>query len=244
MLAAVLACGDGTVVSHGSAAELLGLWDKRSLVIDVIAPGQSGRKIQGVRRHYVRMPGQDEVEVRDGIPCTTASRTLVDMAGGLGEWSLRRLVEQAATLRLLDVRGVDRVLRRGCRCGAPRLRAILAAWRSEDERLPRLRSPLEARLLAALVEAGLPPPQCNAEISIDGHRFEIDFLWRERRLVIETDGEQSHRTRAAFRHDRWRDQVLAAAGYRTARVTWSHIEDELAATIARIQRMLRIAVTR
>ena len=126
LLAAVLSCGEGAVLSHGSAAELLGLWDKQLPIVDVIPPSWSGRKIQGIRWHRVRMPEADEIEIRDGIRCTTASRTLVDMAGRTGWSSMRNLVEQAAILRLLDVDEIDRILARGRRQGAPRLRAILA----------------------------------------------------------------------------------------------------------------------
>lgn len=238
MLAAVLACGNRAVVSHGTAAELLGLWEKKGATVDLIAAGQSGRGVTGVRRHFVPTPEDDEVDVCDGVPCTTASRTLVDQAGVLGEKSLRRLVEQAATLRLLDLQAIDRVLQRGRRRGAPGLRAILADWRTEDERLPRLRSPLEARLFAALSRAALPLPQCNMRLVVDGHRFEVDFLWRDQRLVIETDGQRSHHTTVAFRRDRFRDQILMAAGYRTARVTWDQMEAEPRAVISRIRRML------
>jgi hypothetical protein len=240
MRAATLACGDGTIVSHGSAAELLGLWDKRPTVIDVIPPDWSGRKIDGIRWHRVRYPTADELEVRDGIPCTTPSRTIVDMAGRLSERPLGRMVQQAAVLRALDVSQIDRVLARGRRRGAPRLRAILAPWRQRDRRQPRLRSLLEARVLPGLIEAGLPRPECNVKMRIDGHPrpLEVDLLWRERRLVIETDGEETHGTRAAFHEDRRRDQALVAAGYRTARVTWRQIEDEPKAVIARIRRML------
>ncbi len=76
MLAAVLACERGTVLSHGSAAELIGLWDKRLPVVHVIPADWSGRKIDGIRWHRVRLPPSDELEIRDGIPCTTVSRTL------------------------------------------------------------------------------------------------------------------------------------------------------------------------
>jgi hypothetical protein len=115
---------------------------------------------------------------------------------------------------------------------------LLAPWRSEDESPPRLRSALEARLLAAVVEAGLPRPQSNVVLQIDGNHLEVDLLWDEQRLVVETDGQETHRTPVAFHRDRWRDQVLTAAGYRTARVTWDQMEDEPAETLARIQRML------
>lgn len=239
MLAAVLASGDGAVLSHGSAAELLGLWEKRSVPVDVIAPSQSGRKIRDIRWHNVRRPLRDEVELRDGIPCTTVSRTLTDMAGRTGPTSLRRLVEQAAVLRALDVREVDRVLARGRRRGAPNLRAVLDVWRSSDERKLILRSPLEAKLLPALLENGVPRPECNVKLRIDGGRpVEIDMLWRDRRLAIEVDGEATHGTRAAFQSDRQRAQRLVAAGYRVAGVTWRQVEDELPAVLDRIRRML------
>jgi hypothetical protein len=59
MLAAMLSCGDGTVVSHGSAAELLGLWNRQLPVVEVITPNWSGRKIDGIRWHRVRLPLDD-----------------------------------------------------------------------------------------------------------------------------------------------------------------------------------------
>lgn len=240
LLAAVLACGEGTVLSHASAAELLGLWDKQLPIVDVIPPSWSGRKIQGIRWHRVRMPGSDEIEIRNEIPCTSVSRTLVDMAGRTGWSSMRNLVEQAAILRLLDVEEIDRILARGRRRGAPRLRTILAPWRNTLERRPVLRSRLEARLLPRLIEEGLPSPRCNVRMRIDGHRLEVDLLWEEQRLAIETDGEQTHGTPVAFERDRLRDQVLVSAGYRTARVTWSQVRDEPAAVVNRIARMLKV----
>jgi len=245
MLAAVLACGDGAVLSHGSGAELIGLWDRRPVSIDVIVPRRAGRKIPGVRWHNVQRPGEWEIEHRQGIPCTTPSRTLVDMAGRVGTSSLRRMVEQAAVLRVLDVREIDRVLARGRRRGAPRLRAILEPWRTEDRRLPRLRSPLEARLLPVLLEAGLPRPRSNVvpridgrPIELDGKPVEVDLIWEDHLLVVETDGERTHGTAAAFRRDRRRDQVLMVAGYRVSRVAWHQLEEEPEAVVMLIRRML------
>ena len=238
MLAAVLASGEGAVLSHGSAAELLGLWDKRAGCIDVIVPRRAGRKIDGIRWHNVLRPSSAEIAVRDGIPCTTVSRTLVDMAGRTGPVALRRLVEQAAVMRQLDVAEVDRILARGRRRGARWLRGALQPWRAADEWKPRLRSPLEARLLQALLSAGLPPPQCNVRMRVDGEPVEIDLLWEEQRLAVETDGEETHGTPVAFERDRRRDQLLGAAGYRVARVTWRQAEDETAAVVARIKRMI------
>jgi Protein of unknown function (DUF559) len=148
-------------------------------------------------------------------------------------------------LRVLNVEEIDRILARKRRRGAPRLRAILAAWRTEDGRLPRFRSLLEARFLPVLVEAGAPRPQINAVPKVDGRPVEmddkpveVDLLWDEQRLIVETDGEETHGTQAAFQKDRKRDQVLGAAGFRTARVTWAQLEDEPRAVLSRVGRML------
>jgi very-short-patch-repair endonuclease len=239
LLAAVLASGPGSAISHLSAAALWGLWDPAPVVIDVIVPCETGRKIDGIRARRCRYPTPEELTVREGIPCATPSRTLVDLAGTLGRESLRRVVEQAAVANLLDLTALDVAIAQAKgRPGIPALSAILIAWRSKDRELPRLRSPLEARVRRVLVEAGLPHPQCNVELRLDGHRLEVDLLWEEQRLVIETDGEETHGTRAAFQRDRWRDQVLAAAGYRVSRLTWRQIADEPDAIVTRIRRML------
>jgi len=239
MLAAVLACGEDAVLSHGSAAELQGLWERQATVVDLIPPRRAGRKIAGIRWHNVLRPTPEEVEIREGVPCTNVARTLVDMAGRTGFTSLSRLVEQAAIQRRLEVPEVDRILARGRRRGAPNLRALLDAWRTDSERKPRLRSPLEARLLPALLAAGLPRPECNVRLQVDGGRpLEVDLLWPGERLAIEADGEETHGTRGAFQEDRRRDQRLVAAGYRVARVTWRQAEDEPTAVAARIKRML------
>lgn len=244
LLAAVLACGDRAVLSHRSAAELLGLWDKQAALIDVIPPRRAGRGIQGIRWHGVRYPAEDEVSVVDGIPCTTASRTLVDIAGSVGVTTLRRLIEGAAVRRLLDVHEVDEILMRGRRRGARQLRVALIPWRRLSGEIPVFRSRLEARLFPALIEEGLPLPLCNHDLWLDGRRIEVDMLWEEQRLAIETDGAETHGTQGAFERDRERDQRLVAAGYRTARVTWRQVEDDLPAVVERIARMLAVRLIR
>jgi REase_MTES_1575/AbiEi antitoxin C-terminal domain len=239
LLAAVLACGPGSAISHLSAAALWGVRVPAPVVIDVIVPCETGRKIDGIRARRCRYPTVDEVTRHEGIPCTTPSRTLIDLAGTLGRHSLRRAVEQAVVLRLLDIAALDIAMTQAKgRRGIPALRSIVAPWRVWGEDLPRLRSILEARLLPALAELGIPRPRCNAKLRLAGELVEVDLLWEGKRLAIETDGEETHGTRAAFQHDRWRDQVLTAAGYRVARVTWRQAVDEPEAVATRIGRML------
>jgi uncharacterized protein DUF559 len=237
MLAAVLACGEGAVVSHGTAAFLLGLWDRPPGLINVIAPIESGRKIDGIRRRHVPPPAAGEVEIREGIPCTNPSRTLVDLAGDGGEQSLRRTVERAAVLKVLDVSAVDAALARSRRRGGPRLRMVLRDWRSLGDPV-RLRSDLEARLLALILADGLPAPSCNQVVKAGGRTMEVDFIWPDRKLVVEADGRRFHDHDLAFDRDRRRDRDLGQAGYQALRVTWKHLEQEPDETIAAIRARL------
>lgn len=237
MLAAVLASGDGSVVSHGTAAFLLGMWERRPQLIDVIAPVQAGRKIPGIRRRFTPAPLPRDTWSQNGVPCTSPSRTIVDVAGIVGEAALRRTIEQAAVRRLLDVAEIDTILAGPRRRGSPRLRAVLDDWRRYSPGTP-LRSRMEAKLLPLLTQHDVPAPECNATLQIGSDRFEVDFLWRRRRFVVETDGGAYHDNPEAEARDRRRDATLSAAGYRVWRLRWDDLEERPAVTMATLARHL------
>jgi very-short-patch-repair endonuclease len=236
MLAATLACGPATVVSHGSAAHLLGLWEKGPQSIHVIAPNQAGRKIPGIRTHHVPPPLGREVGAHEHILCTSPARVIVDLAGSVGDSSLRRTIEQAAVLRLLDVPEIDAILAGPRRRGSATLRGILKDWRRYS-RMP-LRSRMEAKLLPLLSQRDLPIPECNTRLEVGNRSFEIDFLWRRQRLVVEADGGQFHDNPLAEARDLDRNRTLIAAGFRVLRLRWEELNDRPKATIARIENLL------
>lgn len=247
MFAATLACGKGAVVSHLTAAALLGLRDRTPAVVDVIARGQSGRGINGIRCHYVPPPQGGERGSCNGIPCASPSRTIVDLAGVLGERSLRHLVERAAVLQLLDTSAIEKSLALGRRRGAPLLRSILRAWphagpptavSPRTHGAPLLRSELEARLLLLIGDADLPLPQCNARLDTNEGSFIVDFLWQRHRVVVETDGRGFHDNPIAFERDRQRDRTLQLSGYRVVRFTHRQTEEEPQAITSSVCRLL------
>ena len=43
--------------------------------------------------------------------------------------------------------------------------------------------------------AGVPVPAVNEWITVAGEEMQVDFLWRTQRLVVETDGFRTTRTR-------------------------------------------------
>jgi hypothetical protein len=241
LFAAALACGEGAVISHRSAAALMGLLDTRPASIDVIAVGGRGRAIEGIRRHNVRRPQPWELGTFDGIPCTSPARTLVDLAGVVGRRTLRSAFERAAARKLLDLDAIELCVGAGGRTGSPALQGFLEEWRGAVSVLAekRLKSPLEAKILPLLAKRGLPMPRSNASVELAEGRIEVDFLWPQHRFVLEADSRAFHATDVAAERDRWRDRELVRAGFSTMRVTHREAEAEGAAVADAIARCLQ-----
>jgi very-short-patch-repair endonuclease len=238
MLAATLACGEGTVVSHGSAAWMLGLRKQRPKAVEVIAPVEAGRKIAGIRRRFVPPPVGEEVWRRNGVPLTSPARTIVDCAGIFDADGVAGLIEQASVEGLLDVVAIDRVLDGPRRRGTKKLLRAVAPWRRYRRGI-KIRSRMEAKLLPLLTEAALPIPRTNAKLRLGGKVYEVDFLWRDQKLVVETDGGRFHDNPAAGGRDSERNHALAKAGYHLPRLGWEDLRDRPEQTMREIAGLLR-----
>ena len=212
------------------------------MVIDVIAPGSRGRKIDGIRLHHVRAPRLEETGTVGGIPCMSPARTLVDLAGTVGSWTLRSAFDRAAHKGLLDIAAIEASIdprRRGMKG----LLALVEKWRRAaplTKTRGKLKSPLEAKVLPLLVRRDMPPPLINAPVKIAKGRIEVDFLWREHRFVVEADSRDFHGSAMAFERDRWRDRELMRAGYSVLRVTHQEAEHEAEAVVATIASRLMV----
>lgn len=233
-MAAVLACGDGASLSYRSAACHRGLRDDNRATIDVTSPHRAGRKRDGIAAHSAATLLPRDIEIVDGIPCTTLARTLLDLAEVVSTRSLERAIDRAEILRILDMRPIDDVLARANgRRGAATLRAVLSEMQFQST---LTRSELEERFLQICRDIARPPDAVNAWIAYpDGGGAEADFVWHAERLIIEVDGRDVHTTHHAFEHDRTRDQHLNLLGWRVVRFTWRQVEHEpqaVAATVA------------
>jgi very-short-patch-repair endonuclease len=228
LLAAVVSCGPTAAASHFSAAALMELLQRRGPRIDVTVGSGGGRRRRGALIIHRSKLEPSEVTEIDGIPVTTPSRTITDLADVLSERRLERVLDEAAYLGL-DL--ADLRPRRGRR-GAGTLRRVLETHRPGTT---RTRSELEERLLALLRRAEIAQPELNARV--EGR--EVDFVWREDRLIVETDGWQAHGTRTAFERDRRRDADLAAAGWRVLRFSHRQVSADPAWVARRIDEALR-----
>ena len=215
LLAAVLACGPGAVLSHRSAAWHWGLLGTDQAAVDVTA--RRGRRGgPGIRLHRARSLDARDTTTHESIPITTVARTLLDLAATVRADRLERAYAQALHLQLYDQRAIDDLLGRanGHRGATP-----LAQATAREPRLTR--SDWEARMLRLIRDHGLPEPLVNhALIAPDHGHCEVDFFWPKQRLIVETDSWSAHGSKTAYEQDRARDAALQAAGYRVVRFTW------------------------
>jgi very-short-patch-repair endonuclease len=198
LLAAVRACGPGAALWRRSAGAHLGLRPQSSGRVEVIVPTTAGRISRpGLTLHRSTSLVPADVTEVDGIPTTTPRRTLADLRRVLSADDFRAALRRAEILRL-DL--------------GP-----------QPEYEPDYsRSDLERDLFAICRADAIPLPEHNVWVG----PYEIDFLWREQRLALETDGWETHGTRTAFEEDRARDVYLTTRGLRPVRFTSRQVKDK------------------
>ncbi len=234
VMAAVLAGGEGAVVSHRSAGALWGVCADRATAVEITVP-VTRRDRADIVQHQAAVAPDERTTIRR-IPVTTAFRTLLDLAAILDARRLRRAVHEAEVLGLRDEVSLGRLIERHRgRRGVAALRAVLA-----DGALGAhvTRNELELRFLELIGDARLPAPQVNGLLKVAGRMVEIDFAWPDRRLAVELDGHATHATRKGFERDRERDRALQAAGWRVVRVTWRQLRGAPGAVVADLRALL------
>lgn len=213
LLAACLAWGPGAVISHVAAAALLGLGFEEGVVQMSVPRGR--RRAYGHEVHRPMSLPDVDVTVLDGIPVTTPVRTLIDLATCVDAEVLEDALDDA--LR----RGLARLPTLRRRMTALGARRVLTKVVEERARYGVTESPLERRVLRALLEARLTRPAIQYRIG----RFRVDLAYVEARIAIECDGYKFHSGRRAFDDDRARRNVLTAQGWTVLHATSTNIAE-------------------
>ena len=209
-MAAVLACGEGAVLSHRSAAQLFTLLPAAVETVHVTVPFKRRPKHAGIAIHRSRTLTPATITARNRIPATKPWRTIQDLRRTESPEVVREAIRQA------DFHGFP----------------------LKDASTDRTRSELERMFLALCRRYGLPTPEVNVRIG----PYLVDFLFREQRLAVETDGWTSHRGRQAFEDDRARGLGLRQRGFELIRLSKRQIEDEPALVAAVLRERLGLAV--
>lgn len=227
-MAAVLACGDRAMLSHCSAAALLGIGTERRGWTDVSVGRRCELKRRGLRVRSRTTVKQEDVMRQNGIPVTTPTRTLIDLASDLDPLAVERAVNEADKRDLVDPETLrSRLSAYEGEPGAPLLRELL------DKRTFRLSdSDLEILFRPIAAEAELPIPLSKQIVN----GWEVDFYWPNLALVVETDGLRYHRTASSQTRDARRDRAHALAGMTSLRFTHYEVRHEPAVVRTELNR--------
>ena len=228
-MAGVLACGEGAVLSHRSAAMLWGIGTERQGMIDVSLPRRAELRRPGLRVRGRPSLLPANITSRSGIPVTGPAQTLVDLATELPEREVERAVNEADKQNLIDPEALRIELDgRAGEPGVPLLRRLL------DKRTFRLSdSDLEILFRPIAMSAGLPLPLTKQMMN----GFEVDFSWPDLGLVVETDGLRYHRTPSTQTRDAQRDRAHVLAGMTPLRFTHYEIKFESRKVEAELSRI-------
>jgi very-short-patch-repair endonuclease len=208
-MAAVLACGRRAVLSHRAAAAAWRLLpDLPRAPVDVSVPSDTGKKI---RRGIClhRRPSLDPKSI------TRHRRIPVTTPA-------HTLIDLGKVAPPVEVRRARR-------------QAVVLGLRIDAEtRDDATRSELEFLFLELCRRYRLPIPEVN--VWIDG--VLVDFVWHERRLIVETDGYRYHRGRDSFENERARDLQLRGQGFEVVRLTYNQVVRQPSETAAVMRKLL------
>ncbi len=210
-MAAVLACGPGTVLSHDSALALWGLrrWPRDH---EVISPHRVRRP--GIVAHRSRTLTPAETTVQLGVPVTRAARAIADMGARLTARQRIRLTNDARLRHILSAEEAERLL--------------------GHDRNPT-RSGQEDALQRWLERHDIPQPRIC--VIVNGH--EVDALWADERVILELDHPATHGDPLTFAADRRRDRENRELGYETVRLTAEDLTPAEAERLIRLLRRRR-----
>jgi hypothetical protein len=186
----------------------------------------------GVAVHRTRMLDPSDFTTREGIPVTSLARTLLDLSAVVRGNELLTAIDRAERLRIFDLTAViDLLDRANGRRGARVLRRAVAAYEPSTQK-----SELERRFKELLETApDIRIPTFNALVEGETRTHEVDAFWAERRLAVQLDGFEFHRTRRDRERDAASDADLELVGHRVMRFTWDDTTVHGARTLRRIR---------
>ena len=201
--------------------------------IHVTVVGRRQRAPNGVRVHHIAHLPDAELRRHEGLPLTSPSLTLLDLAGVLGRDGLLACLHEARVHRLVTDRDLYATLtahpnRRGARA----LRKLLASEGS----VRITRSDAERRTLRVLREHGLEPDASEFPVG----PYKLDFYFAVERVAVEYDSRAFHDNPKRFVSDRRRMTYLAARGIMTFPLT----SDDIGAGAERAMADLRATLAR
>jgi len=231
-MAGLLDLGDAAVVSHRASAALHGFDGFAPRAVEFTIP----RAARGERSCWTvhttnRLDPIDRTAVGP-FPCTSAARTVIDLARTEGLRDLERAIDSAVRDGLASPTFLRRRLTdlRGSGCAGVRLLDELLVDAGSH-------SPLEREFLSLVRRAGLPRPRCQRVYRRDGVTVaRVDFSFEPVPLLVEVGGRRGHSSDAERAKDARRRNELQALGFVVLEFTYLDIHQRPSDVIAMLRR--------
>jgi very-short-patch-repair endonuclease len=221
-------CGSDALLSFVTAASVLKLPSLPSERFYISAPQRILRTSCDLVLHRpTNLIARDRIQV-DGLPCTSGTRTIIDLASMLDDEALEHAFDTARRFGLTTRPALERRVADFPRIpkGVQHILTVASARPTE--------SVLEVKAVRLLRQHNLFPPATQFPVG----DYRIDFAWPDLPVGLEPEGFDAHGTRLAWKHDRRRVAILEAAGWRLVQWTWDDVTRHPEEAIARLRSAL------
>lgn len=228
VVACVFSIGQPVAASHLTAAHLWGMTDRQPSGVEIVCRRHEREHRPDVTVHESKDLISDDVVIVDGIPTTSAVRTIVDLGASARLGVVARCLDMALLRQLFALEDVDaflaRVARKGRR-GVGTIRPLIKerlVWQGRTE------SELENFFRRVVHLAGLPMPEPQFILTEPDGTFvgRFDFAYPLRRLLIELDSERYHMDPESFQRDRDKQNRAHALGFTVYRFTYRQLMED------------------
>ncbi|MBF0807805.1 hypothetical protein E4U03_04130 [Rothia nasimurium] len=107
---------------------------------------------------------------------------------------------------------------------------------------PYAESPGETLLRLILIDAGLPEPAEQVEVTVSGLRFRLDLAYPNQMVALEFDGEVKYESFGPRQDSEWserrRESLLQNSGWTVRRYRWVDLMTRRAEIVAEIRYLL------
>jgi very-short-patch-repair endonuclease len=236
LAAAAYWSGASNALSHSSAAEVLRLDGHSFRAIDAAlhVTFKNGVRTRGpVTVHRTKVLPDHHRTCVDGIFCTSAARTIVDLAATSDEEALTAAAESERRMGIMSISEVERVLRDldTRRAGIAQLRRYVEVNRDQ----PALQYLLEVKLAKLLRDSELPPFTRQHRVRVLGGRtYRVDFARPGIKLAVEAVGFRWHGNVLQWKQDHRRVAALEQVGWRMLFLDSDDVTERGDESIARV----------
>ena len=186
----------------------------------------------------------DHRTIIDGIPTATVARALFDFGAMAHPLRLARVTDTVLAARLTTPDAIRKVLDDLSISGRAGTRALRAVMAERPDGYVPTASDLEARFVELLNDSGIAAP--DRQVNLGGSLAwigRVDFLWRDARVIVETDGGEHHASISDREEDERRDRSLEAAGWIVLRFSWIDVTRRPTSVLRTLRNALALART-